>query len=194
MIILPQLRLSVKSYLRGKQIGGFDMREGHSWVRNAYNTCAYLLLDLTTSAGSYGDGYINVKFTNGSTIATPAGWTWAGGAGVATGIVVGTGTTAFDFEDVALDTQVVNGTGAGQLTHTATDTITDAFVGDVVTTTGSRTFNNNSGDTIDIEEVGLYTFNNGSAMAARDVLGATVSVPDAGQLVVTYEISGDCSP
>ena len=182
-------KLSVKSFLNGKQIEGFDLREGHSWVRNAYNGQAFALLNATAAGGTFGDGFLNNKTTGGSLSTGMIGWNWAGGASAVTGIVVGTGSTAWTFEDYKLDTLIAHGNSADQLSYTATDTRTDAFVGDVVTTTATRTFNNNSGGAIEINEVGLYTGIGGTSMLNRDVLVSPVSVPDAGQLVVTYQIS-----
>jgi len=194
-MLLPQVKISIVSFLNGKRVDGFDLRESHTWVRNAYNVTAYTLLDLTPSGVAFGDGYINCKVPDGTIKTTLGGWAWVGGAGTANGIVVGTGSTAWTFEDYKLETLIAHGNGAGQLSYVVTETITDAFVGDVVTTTGQRYFNNNSGGTIGINEVGLYTVSSvGYGLATRDVLGATVDVPNAGQLLVTYQISGDCSP
>lgn len=187
--MLPQLQVSVKSFKNGKQTDGFELEEAHSWVRNIYNaTCRYLLWpDVSTSA--FGDGYINYKSTAG-VLTSPAQWNWAGTAGSATGIVVGTGNTAWTFEDFKLATAVAHGNGAGQLSHVLQATGTDAFVGDVCTVTVQRYFNNNSGGDIIIAETGLYV----PFLACRDVLVTPVTVEDTGQLLVTYAISADLSP
>ncbi len=53
--------------------------------------------------------------------------------------------------------------------------------------------NNNSGDDIDVTEIALYfraaigsVYN---FMAARDLLGSQITIPNTGQFKVTYEIA-----
>lgn len=196
MMILPKMLLSVKSFKDGKLYDGFDFRESHTWVRNTYNACFGLLAGVAAADSTFGDGYINRKSTSGtvgSALTRPivtGVWTAPAG-GVTSGIVVGTSATAWTFEDFKLGTLIAHGNGASQLSYTLGTVATDAWAGDVITITGTRTLNNNSGGTITIAEVALY---NSSAMFTRDVLTSTVDVADTGQLVVTYQITGDCSP
>ena len=56
-----------------------------------------------------------------------------------------------------------------------------------------RYFNNNSGGSIGVNEIGLASYSDNPVaydyvLMARDVLGATVTVADTGQLKVTYTI------
>src|SRR3989304_5814245 len=87
---------------------------------------------------------------------------------------------------------------AGQLAYSVTDAPAITWTGGTLTfkVDWVRYFNNNSGAPITVWEVGLvceggYTGGTGTQlwMNARDVLGASVSVPNGGQLKVTYSIS-----
>jgi hypothetical protein len=63
---------------------------------------------------------VTVKNTSNADYATGAGMACNAGAGVTThGIMVGTGTGAFDFDNYALGTLIAHGTGAGQLQYGA---------------------------------------------------------------------------
>lgn len=193
------LKLSVKSFLNGKQVDGFDLRESHTWVRNMYMILLNRTMKAVGDGSGYGDGELNVKLTTGS-ISAPTSSSfysvdWEAAAGTLSGIVVGTSATAWDFDDYKLGTIVAHGNTTNCLSYVLGPAPTAGWVGDVLTVTGLRYFNNNSGGTIGINEVGLYMVPVVTTiMTARDVLGATVNVPDSGQLLVTYQISGDCSP
>ena len=79
------------------------------------------------------------------------------GAGVDTyGIVVGTGTAAEDNADYALQTQIAHGSGAGQLEYGGQQETDPAIVGPNVDLLLTRNFVNASGDSITVEEIGLY--------------------------------------
>lgn len=106
------------------------------------------------------------------------------------GIVVGTGFTAEDNEDHQLETQIAEGTGAGQLTHGTTTVNTAAVVGANVDLEVTRTFTNGSGNTITVKEAGMYTadYSPHYHCIIRDVLGAEVGVPDKCGLSVTYTL------
>ncbi len=78
-------------------------------------------------------------------------------AGDATyGIVVGTGTTAVGNTDNKLTTQIAHGSGAAQLNYGAESQVAAQVVGANVDYTHSRTFQNLSGATITITEIGMY--------------------------------------
>lgn len=105
------------------------------------------------------------------------------------GIVVGTGDAAEDNEDYTLETQIAEGTGAGQLTHGSVTVEDAAVVGANVDLEVTRTFTNGSGDTITVSEVGIYTktFTNYHCII-RDVLEAGVDVPASCALSVIYTL------
>jgi len=79
----------------------------------------------------------------------------AAAADVNFGILVGTGTNAVTISDFQLQTKIANGTGSGQLLYQATVISAVTVVGSDAYITVSRNFNNNSGASITIQEVGL---------------------------------------
>ena len=187
----------------------------HTWVRNAYN---HLFAQVSgkgaTGSATFGAGELNAKDTGGVIRGTagdgfglPCGaagtsysWDTVGqrgyraGAGIDTfGIWVGSGVTAESFEDYALATKIVNGTGAGQLSYAQgeANALTYNAGTKVLQNQVIRYFNNNSGADIGVNEVGIIaagSYSNSSAnyLMDRTKLGATVTVPNTGQLKVTY--------
>jgi len=112
------------------------------------------------------------------------------------GILVGSDNTAESFEDYVLNTQIVDGTGAGELSHVASESHAITWTVGTLTLKNEliRYFNNNSGGSIDVNEVALVFIGYGISsnqlfLTARDVLGATVAIPNTGQLKVTYTVS-----
>lgn len=103
------------------------------------------------------------------------------------GIVVGTGDTAPTNTDYKLVTQLTEGTTLGKITHGETVIQTTAVVGANVNLETKRSFPNNTGSTITIKEAGIYTSSSlGIFCIIRDVLGATIDVPDKCALTVYY--------
>ncbi|MBN1370178.1 MAG: hypothetical protein JW954_08095 [Dehalococcoidaceae bacterium] len=113
------------------------------------------------------------------------------------GIVVGSSGTAESFEHHNLGSLIGHGSGAGQLDYQSTQSFTFSYDG-VSKTAGTslvRFFNNNSGSSVAVNEVGLiyrlcadnymYIYN---FLFSRDVMASTITVPDTGQLKVTYAI------
>jgi len=124
------------------------------------------------------------------------------------GIVVGSGTATPTPNDYALGKQIVNGTGSGQLVYGA-HTINPE---PVTTTTGtqsstpssgllpvsgnttswqiSRTFQNQSGASITVSEVGIYTNIGGSfILIVHDLLSSPITIPNNAVLTIVYTIS-----
>ncbi|OYT26596.1 MAG: hypothetical protein B6U97_03495 [Candidatus Altiarchaeales archaeon ex4484_96] len=111
------------------------------------------------------------------------------------GIVVGTGTASVSPNDYDLASKITHGTGAGQLLYGDTDFQAEVEVeGNYSKFWMSRLFTNNSGDTININEIGIYMVVKNSAgtqktmLICRDVLASSVSVPDGAALTVRYTI------
>ncbi len=109
------------------------------------------------------------------------------------GIVVGTGDAAVDNTDIALETKIAHGSGAGQLTHGAQGIEAVAVVGANVDLELKRAFTNNSGGAIIVKEVGLYmkSKQNGTYayfMVIRDVLAPAITVPDMCSLTIYYTL------
>lgn len=181
-----------------------------SWNRNFYNYTACLQMGLASNTGgtTFEAGKMPMKDTGNITKQTsfifiPRDSTYNagdptafyGGAGIDTqGIVVGTGNIAESFEHYALNAKCANGNGAGQLSYTSESVGAMTYDAPTkkLTTTLIRIFNNNSGASIIITEVGWYIKLFVSAynffMLSRDLLASSVEVLNAGQLTVTQTI------
>ena len=115
---------------------------------------------------------------------------WAAEGDDDTGLLVGTGTTSPTRDDYALESKIAHGTGSGQLYYYQTDVL---YGSDYVE--ARRTFNNQSGADITINEVGLMAlYYDVDAAAYRRALIArslfTITVPDGGGATLYYRISG----
>ena len=184
-------------------------QRSHSWVRNAYNHMFCQLSGKNGNYSTFGAGKLCVKDTSGTTryASTPIGqsdadtdgttYGYRGQAGNDTwGIQVGSGTNPESFEDYMLQTRIANGVGAGQISYIGQDPHVIAYDAGtrVLSNTMVRYFNNNSGGDIDVNEVALVVNQPqggavyGKWMQARDKLASTVTVPNTGQLKVTYTV------
>ncbi len=108
------------------------------------------------------------------------------------GIVVGTGTTAENNSDYALDTQIAHGTGAGQLQYGSVSIAAPSVTGSNADVVVTRTFVNGSGASITVKEIGVYcrTYTILPAYKyfciVRDVLVSPVEVGNGQTLTVQY--------
>ena len=192
----------------GQIIQRFKQRS-HSWVRNAYNMMFCYLAGKDLSNGSFGAGYLSLKDTGGavqygsgpvclsqnsSVDSTSMGYRGPAGND-AYGILVGSGTNPEDFESYALHVKIANGTGAGQLTYVQSEGHAVTWNPGMLTMKNdlARYFNNNSGADVSVDEVALALrgYRPGSGVpyhyiTTRDLLVSTVTVPNTGQLKVTY--------
>jgi hypothetical protein len=208
--MFPKLKIEIEVFKDNKRIYHMPLRNSHTWVRNMYNWYISALSGgYINDPTTFADGYLNIKTTAGTvtTSTTNAGnldIDNAAAASIFRGIVVGSGTTAESIDSFKLTTQIISGTGAGQLSYAAATTTTGTWVGGVITVTQGRYFNNNSGGAVDVNETGIYAYFGSVTswpallsvgfMICRDKLADTVSVPNAAQLNVMYQISFDCSP
>lgn len=119
----------------------------------------------------------------------------------ALGLIVGTGTTAVNIDDQVLATQILHGTTSGKLSYGAV-TVT-APSGDSCTI--SRTFTNNSGGTIVVNEFGILAYftrwdtksglsGTGRALVSRDVVAGGISVASGKTLTLTVTIKAASDP
>jgi hypothetical protein len=202
---VPQTYLEVKVLdNQGRTIHAHRQRS-HSWNRNAYNWFYSQFGQLQNVGSTFGPGAITIKDTGGSIrvanvcifINTP----WLGYKANAgqydRGIIVGSGNEAEAFDCYSLQSVISHGTGAGQLDHAASDLPLRSWNDSsrIFSATLARFFNNNSGGDVDVNEVGLVagairadSASDRCALVSRDVLASTVTVPDTGQLKVTYTI------
>ena len=203
----------------GKTISKHRQRS-HSWCRNAYNCIFSTIAGKDGDDVAWGAGLLCWKKTSGvlQTDDAPLGLPWwerndtnrvtvddtsfgfgfrAPAANDDYGILVGSGVGAESFEDFALGTPIIEGSGAGQLNHVISEPHAITYTAGTKTLKNdlARFFNNNSGGNIDVNEVALVSGVglsgaglNLPVLFARDKLGATITVPDTGQLKVTYTI------
>lgn len=96
------------------------------------------------------------------------------------GLVIGTGNTAPTPADYALETQIVDGNGAGEMEHgTQTANLGVNISGSESSFNLRREFVNNSGGSITINEVALYgEYVATGGMWYRDVISGGDTVPD----------------
>jgi len=108
------------------------------------------------------------------------------------GILVGSGTTPVSITDTNLASKIPNGTSSGRLVYGATSIVAS----DVDYIQWQRSFTNNSGASVTVNEIGLAVkvvrIEGGSqvtyyVLIARDVITST-SVPNGGTLTVKYKI------
>jgi hypothetical protein len=109
------------------------------------------------------------------------------------GIVVGTGSNAVTLTDHALQTLIAHGNGSGQLYYSANSVITPITSGGTRSFQIQRTFTNNSGSDITINEIGLYmqfmNSGNGYCYFCIDRTLNTKTLSNATTGTVTYKIS-----
>jgi hypothetical protein len=183
--------------------------QSKSWNRNFYNFCASILLPCTSAVdgGSvgFGAGSTKLKATSSTVRTGSAGKLLAFPSdniseyiGTSTnasyGLFVGTGTGAESFEDYALGAMIANGSSAGQLAWDSPVDANPTYASEIKkwTKVFYRDFSNNSGDTINVGETGLYLrllydgFGNDYFMTERNLLASPVAVADAQILRVTY--------
>lgn len=108
------------------------------------------------------------------------------------GVFVGTGLTAVDRDDIDIEIVIAHGNGAGQLEHipgvvTKTVSITGGYE-----TQCEKTFNNNSGGDITINEVGLVGLYESTlgllkqALILHDRISPGHAVVNGGSVIVRY--------
>lgn len=184
----------------------------HSWVRNAYNLLASTMCQVNaTGTTSFGNGNINFKDVTATlrgvasnamgplynNSVESAGYGYIGPSGDSSkGIVVGTGNTAYSFDDYKLAAAVANGNGVGQLAHSLSS-ISKSWdsVNKKYNVVHSRIFNNNSTADIVVAEGGIIGNLchsggvNSSVLLCRDVYDIPYTIPAAYKFTVSYTMS-----
>jgi hypothetical protein len=206
---VPLIQVGLKAFDgNGNLTSEYPMQKANSWIRNGYNLAVACAIDGKQAVTAFSDGYINRKTTEG-TIRTHNDYSaetsmvftdYAAGAGDDTyGIQIGTGTNAVTIDDFKLQTKISTGSTTGKMDYQAMQ-LSDAWVGGIITVTQKRYFNNNSGATITVNEVGFVgteagtIYGAGKHMTIRDIISPGISIVDTGQLLVTYTFTLDCSP
>ena len=200
----PEIMIGLKVHDKNGLLIFDDVQRGHSWTRNFWNWLYSGAAHAPASGGSFAAGNLNLKrydnvidtsyayLDSGGQKLKPYG----GGIGVSGyGIQVGTSDTAFSVEQYTLQALIAHGTGSGQFSYTAETANASSYNGGTTTwkCTRYRIFNNNSGGSITVKEVGImaYYWSGYYYLFERSVLDPTVPVANGAQLTVTYEISMD---
>lgn len=204
---LPRLHLGFLVEKNGRILHEHD-EIGHSWTRNAWN---FLFGVMTSCSGSgssgFGAGYMTGKQSSGtidyyeikgSGVEDGTGCRATAAGDGKMGIVLGTDDTVFDADQTTLAGPILNGETPGTMSYNPMTWPTLSYDAGTYTWTADhqRIYNNNSGDSIIVKEVGLIfracVFGNYLTryyLFARDVLASPVTVVNGAQLTVTYSIS-----
>ncbi len=172
-----KINLELQALLDGKQV---LLKEHDGFCRQAPAWLSFWQIYMSVS----------VQNTSGGAAAPGQGMACNGPAGnTSYGPVVGSGTGAFDFDNYALGTLIAHGTGAGQLQYGLTTFNAPQTSGNDRYFEIIRTFQNQSGGDITVNEIGLYGNSGGVYYClAREVLGSSITVPNGQTLTVTYKI------
>jgi hypothetical protein len=175
---LPIIYIETKIEDAGGNVIEAKKYKANSFTRNFYNFLAMCFTSSYTDGSIFGEGHLNIKDKTGTvrisstyaaSIALATFWDTGYGnlpcRGVAGnsnyGIVVGAGTDNENFDSNALSAIITHGNGTGQLQYNATTLGNTIALYDAGTKTWSntitRTFNNQSGAPINVNEIALYT-------------------------------------
>lgn len=188
--------MNIKGYITVEVFGRDGKRR--YWNRRRSRSFVEAFLSLLIAQCNPDDDVAGVTDTGGTnrTLAeAKESFDCSAPAGDATnGIVVGTGDTAVDVTDYAIETLIAHGVGAGQLSYSAV-TYSALVISDPnVSFTLQRDFTNSSGGTITVKEEAIYCLTKDSGAAprlfciVRDVETTGVGVDDGENLRVTYTI------
>lgn len=164
------------------------------------------MLLLNAAMATYPNGYAAVKDTSNTARTVGAHWTasntnWVSAQPAAAndnyGILCGSGDTAVDILNYAMETKIANGSGAGQLSYSIQTT---AYGGATPNKYAKimRTFTNNTVNPITVKEVGLAVNPSTSGgvryyvLITRDVLPAPVAVAAGDTMPVEIYIQTTC--
>ena len=138
-------------------------QRSHSWTRNAYNALFSNLASVNMDDSTFGAGKLSGKDTGGTvkygsqgaliydgTFEGTANGFRADAANDDWGIQVGSGVNAESFEDYALQTRIVEGTGVGQLNYATSQSPAISYGDTTETHTLVRYCNNNSGGNVSV--------------------------------------------
>jgi len=104
-------------------------------------------------------------------------------------IVVGIGTNAVALTNYALQTQIGEGTGSGQLSYQAGAQVIPFTSGSTRKFQLTRSFVNNSGASITVQEVAIYAYGSLFDLCLERSLTGGWAVGNGQTLAVTYELS-----
>lgn len=186
------LRLEIEVRRQDGTIRYKEMQKVNSWTKQAAQIFEFMFKHTDGSAFTNTSGTGSKSFDISASQSLPLEMV----PDTSTGIFVGTGSTAADKDDHKLETEIADGSASGELTHQAMV----AYQGALGTSTGfttlfERTFQNDSGASITINEVGTeseWDTNTGAGtsieqfLIVHDVLATGVVVLDSEAVVVRY--------
>ena len=205
-----EMMLTIEQTKDGELVAPIIHRPAKSWVRNAYNFLTRQALS-APQTGSYGAGTLRLRAVDGTLSydagsaklewhapTSSLGYGYRANIGVTNhGIIIGSSSAAWSFNHYTLQSLIPDGSGAGQIHY---NQMTSYAVSHSVLTqkaTLERYFNNNSGGSITLGEVGLvasieapwgYTAIR-KCLFSREVVSPAETFLDKAQLKVTYEIT-----
>jgi len=195
-IPVPLAHLGVEVKDKDGNITESYQDRSHSWNRNFYNHLyCFACYMHSTDTDTFGAGHLNAKTYSGSVyniMRTAPEMKLIADIGIDTyGIQIGTGDTSEDYEGCTLVSKIGHGTGSGEMSYQASPTGIPTYTPGTKTwdTVFERIFNNNSGGSIIVAEVGLMALIASNVLLSRDILSSAVTVAEAGQLKITYTIS-----
>jgi len=159
----------------------FRRRTAHSFLK-AYVTFLYVKFGRATAQSTNDTANVSRSIAHDEKMTTTAA-----AAGSTVGLVVGTGTTAVAFTDVALVTQIAHGSSASQLQYGASVVNNPSSDGTSTSMIMTRDFSNASGGSITVREIGIYSqISSGNRIfcTVRDL--ATIVLADGDVLTLNY--------
>ena len=174
-----------------------EHRPSHSWVENYYCLVMCQASGNSAQEATYGLEFYEPDGTKKSYTtwcvhpypAVDGFWGDMDSQGDIYGPVIGTGTGTETFTDYVLGTIIAHGAGSGQMVHSDM-TRTYSLSGTRHKNKVNRTFTNNSGASITVNETGLYAesgYANDQMMINRDLISA-IAVANSESLYVAYTI------
>jgi len=181
------VRLTITIKDKNGKIIKVHKQKSHSFVANFLDILGSLLA---------ATGY-NFTAMGGSTFSFKGGAvTIAANATMAVySIVAGKGTIPPTPNDYNLEETIANGTGSGQLVYNNVSFIAPTVNGNTTSMIISQTFQNLSGASITVTEVGIAALTTDSSgtnrdvLLAHDLLSSPITIPNNGVMAVTYTIS-----
>lgn len=208
---IPEAKWKLEVLMGGKIVQSYETRS-HSWTRNAYNLLFSQLAGKNCDdAATFEGGKLNGRDTDGNVWHGnfPGAISRDGSADDTTygyrasagnddySILPGYGIGAENFENYALTSPIIHGTtnDGHHLSFITSQVHSISYAVLTLKNELIRFFNNNSGGSVDVKEMALVFrgrmggVNPFNYLVTRDLLGSTVTIPDTGQLKVTYTIS-----
>jgi len=193
----PEIMIGLQVHDKDGNLTFDDIQRGHSWTRNYWNILTLCIFNQTnTSTSVFGPGQLNKKTVDNNFYGYDdyGELIYEAESGVYTkGLVVGTDNTVFDTNQYSLGSQILHGTGIGQLTYSAGSQINSIYntVDNIWTSTHSRLFNNVNENSIIVRETGIR--NTRTFLIERNVLNSEIELVTGSRLTVSYNFSSDFS-